>query len=111
MLYLEDHAAELMPAAIEQARRIILSGAMGKRAAREPQSAEPQSIGTSVVQNSGANGGPINDRGITQGSARMARHSMLNTLHCGQLVQSGCLARSKAEQRLIANSWRGQSLR
>jgi hypothetical protein len=45
MLYLEDHAAELMPAAIEQARRIILSGAMGKRAAREPQSAEPQSIG------------------------------------------------------------------
>jgi hypothetical protein len=104
MLYLEDHAAELMPAAIEQARRIILSGAMGKRA-------EPQSIGTSVVQNSGANGGPINDRGITQGSARMARHSMLNTLHCGQLVQSGCLARSKAEQRLIANSWRGQSLR
>jgi hypothetical protein len=35
MLYLEDHAAELMPAAIEQARPIILSGAMGKRAQRE----------------------------------------------------------------------------
>jgi hypothetical protein len=31
-LYLEDHCAELIPPAIEQARAMILSGAMGKRA-------------------------------------------------------------------------------
>jgi hypothetical protein len=34
MLYLEDHAAELMPAAIEQARAMILRGDLGKRAQR-----------------------------------------------------------------------------
>jgi integrase len=32
MLYLDDHSAELLPAAIAEARRMILSGAMGKRA-------------------------------------------------------------------------------
>ena len=31
-VYLEDHAAELIPASIEQAKRMILSGALGKRA-------------------------------------------------------------------------------
>jgi hypothetical protein len=31
-LYLDDHAAELMPAALADARRMILSGALGKRA-------------------------------------------------------------------------------
>jgi hypothetical protein len=57
--YLSEHRAQLIPAAIEQARAIIASGALGKRAQRallktNAQSAEPQSIGTSVVQNSGA---------------------------------------------------------
>jgi hypothetical protein len=32
MVYMDDHSAELMPRAIEEARRMILSGAMGKRA-------------------------------------------------------------------------------
>jgi hypothetical protein len=32
--YLADHRAELIPPAIEQARAMILSGAMGKRAAK-----------------------------------------------------------------------------
>ena len=31
-LFLEDHQAELIPAAIAEARAMILSGAMGKRA-------------------------------------------------------------------------------
>jgi hypothetical protein len=34
MVYLDDHAAELMPEALAQAKRMILSGAMGKRAQR-----------------------------------------------------------------------------
>jgi hypothetical protein len=33
-VYLDDHASELIPPAIEQAKRLILSGALGKRAAR-----------------------------------------------------------------------------
>jgi hypothetical protein len=33
-VYLDDHSAELIPDALEQARRMILSGAMGKRAQR-----------------------------------------------------------------------------
>jgi hypothetical protein len=32
MLYLDDHSAELIPDALERARAMILSGAMGKRA-------------------------------------------------------------------------------
>lgn len=32
MVYLDDHRAELIPPAIEQARAMILAGAMGKRA-------------------------------------------------------------------------------
>jgi hypothetical protein len=35
MLYLEDHAAELMPEAIERARAMILRSDLGKRAQRE----------------------------------------------------------------------------
>jgi hypothetical protein len=35
MLYLEDHATELMPEAIARARAMIASGALGKRAQRE----------------------------------------------------------------------------
>jgi hypothetical protein len=31
-VWLDDHSAELIPQAIEEARRIILSGALGKRA-------------------------------------------------------------------------------
>jgi hypothetical protein len=31
-LFLEDHASELIPASIERARAMILSGALGKRA-------------------------------------------------------------------------------
>jgi len=34
MLYLDDHSAELMPNAMREAERMILSGAMGKRAQR-----------------------------------------------------------------------------
>jgi hypothetical protein len=34
-LFLEDHRAELIPAALAQARAMILSGAMGKRAQKE----------------------------------------------------------------------------
>jgi hypothetical protein len=34
ILYLEDNRATLLPAAIAEARRMILSGAMGKRAQR-----------------------------------------------------------------------------
>jgi hypothetical protein len=34
VVYLDDHDAELMPDAIAQAKRRILSGAMGKRAQR-----------------------------------------------------------------------------
>jgi hypothetical protein len=33
-VYLDDHCAELIPDALEQARAMILSGAMGKRAQR-----------------------------------------------------------------------------
>jgi hypothetical protein len=33
-VWLDDHHETLIPAAIEEARRMILSGAMGKRAAR-----------------------------------------------------------------------------
>jgi hypothetical protein len=33
-VWLDDHAAELIPASIEQAQRMILSGALGKRAQR-----------------------------------------------------------------------------
>jgi hypothetical protein len=33
-VFLDDHHETLIPAAIEEARRMILSGAMGKRAAR-----------------------------------------------------------------------------
>jgi hypothetical protein len=33
-VYLDDHHAELIPDALEQAKRMILSGAMGKRAQR-----------------------------------------------------------------------------
>jgi hypothetical protein len=34
IVYLDDHHETLMPRAIEEARRMILSGAMGKRAQR-----------------------------------------------------------------------------
>jgi hypothetical protein len=34
-VYLDDHANELMPASIEQARAMILAGTMGKRAQKE----------------------------------------------------------------------------
>jgi hypothetical protein len=34
IVYLDEHHAELIPRAIEEARRMILSGAMGKRAQR-----------------------------------------------------------------------------
>jgi hypothetical protein len=37
MLYLDDHSAELIPAAMREARRMILSGAFGKRAQRQAQ--------------------------------------------------------------------------
>jgi hypothetical protein len=57
-LYLDDHAAELMPAAIAEARRMILSGALGKRARAKlinsvQTQSEPKST-TSAVQMSGA---------------------------------------------------------
>jgi hypothetical protein len=61
-LFLEDHQAEIIPAAIEEARRMILSGAMGKRAQRALRAnltspaqtpSEPKST-TSAVQMSGA---------------------------------------------------------
>ena len=58
ILYLEDNRATLLPDAIAQARGMILSGAMGKRARAnlinsvQPQS-EPKST-TSAVQMSGA---------------------------------------------------------
>jgi hypothetical protein len=38
--YLSEHRAELIPAAIVEARRMILSGAMGKRAQRALAAAE-----------------------------------------------------------------------
>jgi hypothetical protein len=59
----DDHAAELIPAAIEQARAMILSGALGKRALAQAQCANLSSpaqaenthkSGTSIVQISGA---------------------------------------------------------
>jgi hypothetical protein len=61
-LFLDDHRAELIPQAIEQARAMILSGALGKRAQRAlcanlssaAQTAEPHKSITSTVQNSGA---------------------------------------------------------
>lgn len=34
-LFLEDHANELIPDALERARAMILSGALGKRAAKQ----------------------------------------------------------------------------
>ena len=34
-VYLDDHAAELMPDAIAQAKRMFLGGVMGKRAQKE----------------------------------------------------------------------------
>jgi ribosome biogenesis SPOUT family RNA methylase Rps3 len=33
-VWLDDHQAELLPKAIEEARRMILSGVLGKRAAK-----------------------------------------------------------------------------
>jgi hypothetical protein len=65
-LYLDDHAAELMPAAIAEARRMIENGVLGKKAARalaqahcaklnnsDQTQSEPKST-TSAVQMSGA---------------------------------------------------------
>jgi hypothetical protein len=65
-LYLDDHAAELMPDAIAEARRMIENGVLGKKAARALAQAhcanlrsdaqtqsEPKS-NTSAVQMSGA---------------------------------------------------------
>ena len=62
-LYLEDHHEALIPPALAQARAMILSGVLGKRAARAlcaklvsdaqtPDAAQIQS--GSAVQNSGA---------------------------------------------------------
>jgi hypothetical protein len=49
-LYLEDHAAELMPEAIERARAMILAGVLGKRAAKafkeELETAQSRSDGS-----------------------------------------------------------------
>jgi hypothetical protein len=58
IVYLEDKRATLLPAALEEARRMILSGAMGKRARANLINAaqkenEPKST-SSAVQNSGA---------------------------------------------------------
>jgi hypothetical protein len=52
--YLADHRAELIPPAIEQARAMILSGAMGKRAATAFK--EELKIEQSQVERSVANG-------------------------------------------------------
>ena len=61
-VYLDDHAAELIPPALAQARAMILRGDLGKRAQRAlcanlsspAQTAEPHKSITSTVQNSGA---------------------------------------------------------
>ncbi len=61
-LFLEDHRAELIPAALAQARAMIASGALGKRAQRalcaelrsDAQTQTQPNSTTSTVQNSGA---------------------------------------------------------
>jgi hypothetical protein len=62
MLYLDEHSAELIPAAMREAERMILSGAMGKRAQRalcatlitNAQSENEPISTTSALQISGA---------------------------------------------------------
>ena len=71
-VYVDDNAAELMPDAIAQAKRMILSGVMGKRAQRALRAklesdAQTGKVATLVVQISCAEWRKENDRRLRQG--------------------------------------------